>query len=42
MEVGQGPNVGCSAKEKKMVLWHVDPLLSNDREINNDTAAVAK
>jgi hypothetical protein len=24
------------------VLWHVDPLLSNDREINNYTRAVAK
>jgi hypothetical protein len=24
------------------VLWHVDPLLSNDREVKNYTTAVAK
>jgi hypothetical protein len=24
------------------ILWHVDPLLGNDREKNNNTTAVAK
>jgi hypothetical protein len=24
-----------------MVLWHVDPLLGNDREISNYTTAIA-
>jgi hypothetical protein len=24
-----------------MILWHIDPLLDNDRETNNETRAVA-
>jgi hypothetical protein len=29
-------------KQIRFILWHVDPLLGNDREISNYTTAVAK
>jgi hypothetical protein len=26
----------------RKILWHIDPLLGNDRETNNETTAVAR